>query len=132
MKVLALTNAKELKEKLPLVFFNCGVKGLKKMPKADLYLDCRGLANPSIAGLGGGDDPTVQEWVLANSDISPYIMLIEDALSRMTTRRGPGHEYDKPFRILTMCAHGIHRSRAAKHILAKWAKSNGYKSVEVE
>lgn len=129
-----LTDLAEVKKSLPLVFFNHAIKGSKAFPKADLYIDVRGVANPSASGGPGGtgDSPTVQQWVRLHSDITPYTQLIEQALSRMTSRRGHGKEYDKPFRIVTMCAHGIHRSRACKHILAYWCSKQGYKLVTVE
>lgn len=129
-----LTDLAEVKKYLPLVFDHHAVKGSKDFPKADLYLDVRGVANPSASGGpgGNGDNPVVQAWVSKNSDIAPYTELIEQALSRMTSRRGAGKEYEKPFKIVTMCAHGVHRSRAMKHILAYWAKKQGYKVVEVK
>lgn len=128
-----LTNLDLVKKNLPLIFTSIGVKGLDKMPKADLYLDCRGIANPSHGGPNGtGDDIDVQLWVATHSNIKPYCEMVEMALSRMTARRGAGKEFEKPFKILAMCAHGVHRSKSMKHLLARWAKLDGYQSVEVE
>lgn len=128
-----LTDLGLVKTSLPLVFGSIGVKGLEKMPKADLYLDCRGIANPSHGGPSGtGDEVDVQYWVATHSNIKPYCEMVEMALSRMTARRGAGKEFEKPFKILCMCAHGVHRSKSMKHLLARWAKLSGYMSVEVE
>lgn len=129
-----LTSMDDIKAKLPLVFFSFGVKSEKKeFPKADLYLDCRGVANPSHGGpAGNGDDIDVQLWVAVHSTLNAYCEMIQMALSRMTARRGEGKEYEKPFRIGCCCAHGVHRSRAVKHILARWAKLAGHVDVTVE
>lgn len=128
-----LTDLNVVKASLPLIFFSFGVKGDKEFPKADLFLDCRGVANPSHGGPpGSGDDLDVQMWVAEHSNLRPYVEMVKMALSRMTARRGVGNEFEKPFRIACMCAHGVHRSRSMKHLLARWARLVGYQSVEVE
>lgn len=142
-----LTSLKEARAKLTLVVANCGIKHLMAMkgdakgepdqyliPKADLYLDCRGVANPAHGGPGGsGDDIEVQNWVGKHSaqDLIAFGDQIYANIQRLTTRKGAGKEYDKPFRIMCMCAHGIHRSRSVKHILARQFKAGGW-NVEVE
>lgn len=134
MKTVPLTSIEACKTNLKIELFNFGVKHEKEFPKAELFLDCRGVANPSHSGgpNGTGDDPEVQAWVAKNSDLSPYTMMVEDAFSRLITRKGAGSEFEKPFRIAAMCAHGIHRSRAIKHLLARYLQNSGYLYVSVK
>lgn len=133
MKAVPTTPLEGCKKNLKIEMFNFGCKHVDKLPGAELYLDCRGVANPSHGGPGGtGDDPQVQDWVRYNSDLTPYCLMIQDALSRLITRKGEGHEFDKPFRIATFCAHGIHRSRAIKHLLANFLNNSGYLNVKVD
>lgn len=118
--------------KLPIILMSFGIKSGLDFPIVDLYLDCRGCADPSREMSGTGDDPNVQAWVEAHSFTGTYRELIKDALLRLTTRRGAGKEFDNPFVILTMCAHGIHRSRAMKHILGRCLRDDGFQLVEVK
>lgn len=130
---MILTPLAEVKQNLFITLRSFGVKSGEPFPPAELYLDCRGLANPIYGGPSGtGDDPKVQGWVANFSDITLYFRLVEEAFSRLTTRKGKGKEYDAPFRIVCMCAHGIHRSRSLKHILAGWLRMEGYQRVEVQ
>ena len=130
----ATLNLNEARLHLPIVLMSFGVKSGQLFPPADLYLDCRGCADPSHVMSGTGDDPEVQEWVWDRSAniLQAYRGLIWESISRLTTRRGAGKEFDKPFVILTMCAHGIHRSRAMKHILGRWLRADGFSQVEVK
>lgn len=102
------------------------------LPKADVYLDCRGAANPCHGGpSGSGDSPEVQAYVEANTDVDTYVDMIFAHLVRIPTRRkGQGDPWIKPIHVLCFCAHGIHRSRAMKHILARRLKASGW-NVEV-
>ena len=113
---------------MKLIFTNHGLKGGKELPKADLYLDCRGVANPfhqaSLASLTG-DSKAVQNWVMMESPdtIVAFKHQIEEGLTRIPIRRrDEADPYSRPFTICCMCAHGIHRSRAVKHILASYYK----------
>lgn len=126
-----VTSIVETKFKLPITLISFGVKSGKPFPKADCYLDVRGAADPSFAVAGNGDDPAVQKYVMGFSSITPYLEVISEHLRRLTSRRGEGNEYNKPFVVCCMCAHGIHRSRAMKHILASMLRNNGWQQVEV-
>ena len=128
-----ITPCQLVKDHLSITLASFGVKTGMEWPKADLYIDCRGVANPMhTAGLcGTGDEGEVQEWVRTYTDVFPYYDIVREALTRLTTRRGEGKEFDKPFHIVTMCAHGIHRSRAMKHIIGKHLTGLGFK-VEVK
>ena len=128
-----------LKTDLKIILKSYGLKSGQPLPPADCYIDCRGVPDPSQAiggsglGFGGnGDLPAVQTWIASHIVLLPYREIVGDHLSKLSTRRGVGHEYDKPFIILTMCAHGIHRSRAMKHILARELRGVGYQHVRVE
>lgn len=139
MPPVAFTPIEDCAKRLTVEIASFGVKNLAvhdSFPKAELYLDCRGVTDPSLtpgAPVGNGDNPDVQEWVEFHNDISPYTQLTIRAMQRLVSRRGVGHEFDSPFRILTMCAHGIHRSRAMKHILAKILKHVwGFHSVVIK
>ncbi len=120
---------------LHIEFSSFGVKNNSPLPAAECFIDCRGVPDPSrVVGFmsGTGDNPTLQEYVEQNMDVGPYLRLLNDHFSRLITRKGAGHEFDKPFRVVTMCAHGIHRSRAMKHILSKHLIARGFEHVEVK
>ena len=123
-----------VREKLTIRLTSFGVKNNIPWPPADLYLDCRGVANPMHAiGLNGtGDDPGVQKWVEIHCDMMGFHHTVYSALIRLTTRRGAGKEFEKPFNIVCMCAHGIHRSRSMKHILGRWLVEQKFQLVEVK
>jgi hypothetical protein len=106
------------------------------MPKADLYLDCRVIPNPTfISGIGAtGDDPRMQEWVEENAQayVKSFSQLIIDGLQQVPSRRkGKDNPWEAPYIICTMCAHGIHRSRSMKHILARKMRAGGW-NVEIK
>lgn len=111
-------------------------KGIFSLPLADLYLDCRVLPNPVfIDGIGStGDDPKMQSWMDANAlpFIEAFEALICDGIAQIPKRRaGKEDPWAEPYIICFMCAHGIHRSRSMKHVIAKRLKSYGY-TVEVK
>lgn len=119
---------------MKLIFSNFGVKSSQPFPKADYYIDCRSIANPfhdAEVGYGTGDDIVVQEWVKQHTNMATYYDLMEEALTRLPIRRGPNFD-KKPFEVCCLCAHGIHRSRAMKNILADKHKKIGTYEVEVE
>lgn len=108
------------------IFLSAGVKnGLGNLPLADLYLDCRSMVNPyHEAGLGGltGDDPRVIAFVEEQNTpvINAFLALIWETLERIPSRRRSRPDpFLAPIRVCCVCAHGIHRSRAMKHILAR-------------
>lgn len=126
------TDFAKIKSNLEIVLRSFGVKSGKDFPSADTYIDCRGIPDPSHYTSGNGDDPAVQQWVKEKIDLGLYYELVMQHFSMLTLRKGQGNEFDKPFIILCMCAHGIHRSRALKNLLAASLKGNGYQKVKVE
>lgn len=105
-----------------------------QVPKADLYLDCRGIREHDLPDHAkGGGSMKFQDAVLNNNapTITSFQRIIEDSIPQIKTRRnGEKNPYDRPYVICTMCAHGIHRSVASKHLLAERLKKAGY-TVEV-
>lgn len=99
------------------------------LPKADYYIDCRAVKNPfhepSLNGLSG-DDSRVQQYVKDHSNIGAMADLLEEAISRVPSRRRGEKDQDRPFEVLCFCAHGVHRSRSVKHLLAKWLTDKLY------
>ena len=102
------------------------------IPKADLYIDCRGVKEKGYSGIPG-DDPRFQEMLEENSlgaldCISGYITesirLIKD---RRYEKPDP---FTEPFVILFMCAFGCNRSPAVKHLMARRLRKLDY-NVEV-
>lgn len=112
---------------LQIILRNHGIKS-GPVPPADLYLDCRALYNPfhDPACQGSGDNSAVQQLVWTHSEASIRCManIIDEAVTRLPIRRG-ANWFDKPFVILCLCAHGIHRSRATKHLLARLLRDTG-------
>lgn len=93
-------------------------------PKADLYLDCRGIPNPHKVGElsgKGGADPAMLEWVRQKGalHIENFIHQITDAIPEVPNRRLGENWTARPFVVACMCAYGVHRSVAIKNILLK-------------
>ena len=124
------------REQVKLTFLNRGLKGTGgQLPKAYLYIDCRGLPDAATEGPGGsGDSVQVQDYMKLNApeSLDAMVQIIDGAVNRIPQRRrGETDPYARPIEICCFCAFGMHRSRAAKHILAQRCKELGYQ-VEVE
>jgi RNase adaptor protein for sRNA GlmZ degradation len=121
---------------LRVELFNFGLKGLgnQPLPKADLYLDCRGLPDASAeSSFSGktGDHTAVQVWV--NSQAPKLVQAYRDAVLESLAniphrRRAEEKPYGRPFRVACFCAFGIHRSRAMKHLLHSTLLAHGIKA----
>ena len=107
--------------------------GFRTIPKADLYIDCRAIAEAGVPGWSG-KCPEFQEGVLAQSFValSAIENLITDSLRHIPARRGGKDPYKDAYVVLFMCAYGIHRSVATCHIIAKAMKIKGYDVTIVE
>ena len=126
-----LTPLEQVKDQLHIRIGSWGIKN-DPIPYVDFYLDCRGAADAFQAGITGtGDDLPVQEWIRKHSQPARYLLSLEEAFSRLTTRRGVGKEFARPFYVLCLCARGIHRSRAVKHILIHALRQDGYQFVSL-
>lgn len=95
----------------------------KAVEKAHFILDARCVKDPSAKGFPSGDSIETQNYVSQQNPDA--IMGLKDILTGAinaipTRRRDKEHPYEDPFVVLCVCAHGIHRSRAVKHIMAKW------------
>jgi RNase adaptor protein for sRNA GlmZ degradation len=80
------------------------------------------------------EDTKVMEWVKEHG--APYLdsfyQLIIDGLQQIPSRRlGKADPFERPYTVCTMCAHGIHRSRAMKYLLATQLVKDGW-NVTVE
>lgn len=122
---------------IKIKLFSFGVKAVPKvdgspvMPPADYYVDARSVIEPSMnTSAGTGDDLSLIKVVENNSDVESICNLVRESIGRIPARRGD-KAYDKPFVIGVFCAHGVHRSRATKHIIADDLVSRGYQ-VEVK
>lgn len=136
------TNTGQAIEKvLKLVFTSHGVKTAQTkdhfyLPKSDLFIDARSVVDGSKgAGAGAtGDDPKMQAYVaqLSPMSVQGAIGQVREAIARIPDRRSDRVDpYDEPFVITCLCAHGIHRSRSMKNILAKRFLADGF-NVEVK
>lgn len=106
----------------PVEFRSTGFKS-GALPKADLVIDCRGIPNPyhAFGGAMRGTDPKVQAWIRHWGGIAIDGMsdLIYSALYHVYPRRKDMTDpHSRPFVVLFVCAYGVHRSVACKHILA--------------
>lgn len=130
--------------KLKLVLQSYGIKtnqgkaedGFRSIPVADLYIDCRGVVEKGISmRASGGASPAFQAGVLKGSPMSITSMhrLIEDSLFTVETRRenSAKTETERPYVICFMCAHGVHRSVACKHLVGGLLTKAGYE-VEIK
>lgn len=117
-----------------LILRNKGIKS-GPIPPADLYLDCRALYNPfhDLSCEGSGDLPSVQALVWKHSEGSVRAMakIVEEAITRIPVRRREAADpFEEPFVIVCLCAHGIHRSRATKYLLADLLKDQASITIE--
>lgn len=122
------------KNTLKLIFQSYGLKTSKPIPKADLYFDCRCVVDGSGAkGIGGtGDSKAMQDYVkqMSPMSINGFVGQLREGIARIPDRRSDRPDpFDEPFVVLCMCAHGIHRSRSVKNILADRFKADGYNVV---
>lgn len=127
-------NATTQKNVLKLVFQSYGLKTAKPIPKADLYFDCRCVVDgSSVPNVGGtGDSKAMQDYVKAMSpmSINGFVGQLREGIARIPSRRSDREDpFADPFVVLCMCAHGIHRSRSVKNILAERFKADGYQVV---
>lgn len=109
-----------------LVLVSWGRKSGKPEPKADLHIDCRGLAEAGI--LGVGSDLSFQKELEKQSQdsIGAIYTLIVDSLQRIPRRRRDRPDpYADPYVVCFACAWGVHRSVATKHIMAHRLKALG-------
>ena len=128
-----LTQTDMLKKKVKLELRWHGIKrlaaadGFRTLPKADFYLDCRGIAERGIPGVTG-KDPAFQTAVREQSPASlvAFEELIVSSLRHIEHRRGGTDPYAQPYVVLFLCAHGVHRSVSSCHILAERLKERGY------
>lgn len=104
------------------------------LPKADLYLDCRGVTDGSrVIGLVGGptgNNLNMQKLVqeLSPATITSFHRIIEDSLDKIPLRRNTKLDpYSDPYVVCFLCAHGIHRSVSSKHLIAALLKQAGYR-----
>ncbi len=110
----------------------CTEPDYRIIPKADFYIDCRGIQEKGISG-SSGDDVKFQAGVLGHSphSIEAALTLILDSLNHVETRRQGENPTARPYVVCFMCAWGVHRSVAVKHIAARKLKALGL-DVKVE
>jgi len=123
-----------------LIFSSSGLKAGPLPEGKDIYLDCRVLMDPTRAVAGAMHTVPGGESALTQNQIAVYSGNALDAMETLVfagtatlpNRRKNGSS--KPLDIMTIhcfCAWGVHRSVAAKHILAERFKAAGYQ-VEVQ
>lgn len=102
-------------------------EGRPWLPKADLYLDCRGLREYDIGYQGIGSEPEFQQAILVHNAaaIASMTRLVEDSLPQIEARHGTRAEAS-PYVVCTFCAWGINRSVATKYLLAQYFRNKGF------
>ena len=101
------------------------------LPKADLYIDCRGIAERGIQG-NTGHANSFQEGIKKASPLSLDAMttLIVDSLRHIETRRsGKPDPFKEPYVVCFMCAWSMHRSPATAHVVGERLSKLGYNIV---
>ena len=128
----------------PVVKFTLINHGLKKgaPPKADLYLDCRGVIDHAqkVGGTTAGglimpgsgspldDIRQVNGWT-----ITSFLAIIHEALHTIPTRRRTEKDpFDRPIVLCFLCAYGVNRSKNMKLIIAEELRKNPNFNVEVQ
>ena len=94
---------------------------MRLIPKADFYLDCRGVVD-------GGDEDQIREQ--DGDTIAAMFTLIVESFRRIPSRKGKD-AYKEPYVVCFLCAHGVNRSVGCKKILATKLKMLGI-PVEVK
>lgn len=119
----------------------CKSWGLKAQPEinhcrlvpaeADLIIDCRGIKEH---GLDRNNQLLFQEQIRLNNPgtIQSMVELIMDSFAQIPARRSEKEDpYSNPYIVVFVCAHGMHRSKNTKHVVAFRLRELGY-SVTVE
>jgi hypothetical protein len=96
------------------------------VPKADLYLDCRGLIDGHQVDLPSAQYRQLLEEA-CNTTYEAMVTTVVESLKNLAARRRfVADPTAEPYEILCLCAYGMHRSKASKHILAGRLKALGY------
>jgi len=126
----------EIKAKVKLVLSSYGLKtnagratrkGYTAVPVADMLVDCRCIKEKGIKGWGESEE--FQAGVKENSKEALELIykLIQESIRKIPERRSEKkNPFTEPFEICFCCAWGIHRSVAAKRIMAKRLSAAGY------
>lgn len=120
-----------------LVLISAGIKKTNPLPKADLYLDCRGIVNPHkipAFQTQTGAAKSIQDWIMeqASPSVEHMTQLVLSALDAIPYRRlDELKPFDRPVVVCFFCAYGQHRSVAVKHIVGKRLADAGL-DVKVE
>ena len=107
--------------------------GFRTIPKADLYIDCRAIAEAGVPGWSG-KCPEFQADIKEKSKASLFCIqeLIIDSLRHVSSRRGGLDPYKEPYVVMFLCAWGVHRSVATCNVIAERMKAFGYNVTIVE
>lgn len=116
-----------MKPKLVFKFMGLKPSGYQ-LPKADLYIDCRGVKEVGAPSTWDGTSNSFLNYVRVHSSASLYAMetLIAESLNHIADRRAGEDPLAKPYVVQFFCAHGVHRSRACCTILAERFRADGY------
>lgn len=112
--------------KLRLILLSHGLKTKLPFPKADFYVDCRGIKEH---GFNKADQPVFMEQIKQSS--GPMLDLITQMI-RGAIQLIPERRYDRPdpfkepFTICFFCAWGMNRSPAVKEIMYQRLKNLGF------
>ncbi len=103
-----------------------------EFPRADLYLDCRSIADPSHAGLSGST-PEGEVYIADHSAAALNFLYgqVVEAINPTILEARWGKDWkEKDVNVLCLCAHGMNRSVATKKVLGKWLVDEGFQ-VEI-
>ena len=104
-------------------------KGYRSVPEADLYVDCRCITEKGLSSRGTGTTTEFQAGVAMASGkaLEAVYGLILEAIKKIPDRRSEKADpFKDPFVICFLCAWGVHRSVATKHIMGRRLRSAGY------
>ena len=127
----------QLKSRVKLVLQSTGVKhnvgaakkGFISLPRADFYVDCRGVAERGLHEKGTGKSLAFQAAVETASPaaLTHIHASILEAIAKVPDRRRERPDpFTDPFTICFFCAWGMHRSVATKYIMGERLRRNGY------
>lgn len=119
-------------DKPKLIFYSTGIKKNKPLAKLGLLVDCRIVIERHEEG-ETGKQKLFRDFVEKTNLVQLNVieMFIKAGIDALPARRDFKKDWaEKPLEVLFFCAHGIHRSVATKHLMAKRFEENGYK-VEV-
>lgn len=99
--------------------------GLRLVPEADLYVDCRGIKEHGLGEGGGGLNPKFQAAIERSCSAPSIDAMVTLITNSLLTRKDRSQSND-PYVVCFLCSWGKDRSPATGSIVGKRLRALGY------